>query len=484
MIGLEKTQEVLPWTHRGPGGRIKGLIQERCGLYFRDHELKNLEQAVSSRMQSSGIGSVGQYIECLACPDGREFTELLNLLTIRHTYFFRDKAHFSALAERILPRLLDTPRRSAGYRKPELRIWSAGCSTGEEPYSIAMVVADGLPAWRQWDIQILATDVSTQALEVGRRGIYGERSIKKVDPEQQRRYFTERSDPQKGRTYQVREDLRALVRFDRQSLLEGTLPDGLDVIFCRNVMIYFDRPTAKTLIAHLRDSLVDDGCLFVGPCEGLLDPAAGLRLIEHQDGVYYRKAPRGSALTVVPDLPQGHSTAEGDPIESRTEDLTEIEQAVGDKDYERALVLIESLRRGLPNGIESFYWAAHVYANQGNYDRAREKLDRLVQINAFFAPAYHLRGTIHLQQQDLDQAKADLKKAIFLDQAFSMAYLTLAVVYQEEGKAAEAVRQYRNAAGLLSDGPAEEEVPYSGGFTRATLAAVCLEAVERMEGNP
>jgi len=489
MIGIENIPDTLPWTRTSRGGRIKQLIQERCGLYFQDHELKNLEQAVAIRMRSSGIASVDQYLRQLTGPDGREFLELLNLLTIRHTFFFRDRAQFAALREVVLPRLLEAKRRPSVSQKPLLRIWSAGCSTGEEPYSIAMVVADLVPALQEWDIEILAMDVSTQALEFARRGIYEASSMQWIEAEQRRRYFVETSGSKAGSTYRVRENIRALVRFTHQSLLEGSFPDHLDVIFCRNVMIYFDRSTMEGLIDRFRSSLVDDGYLFIGYSECPQSLSVGFKMLDHQDGVYYQKVPVQSNRRsgTLPQAGAGPRTSvqHGDRVKADLPAvaLVQIEEAIRGKDYERALALIGSFRGREPNRVESYYWAAHVHTNQGDYGLAKAELERLLRINAFFAPAYYLRGTIHLQEQDLDQAKTALKQAIFLDPRLAMARLTLATVYQQEDETAEAIREYRNAAKLLSEGPAEAEVPYSGGFTRVMLTGVCQEAIERMRSE-
>ncbi len=178
----------------------------RSGLYFKDYDLRDLEKGLMCRMCERKIDSPLTYYHLLTVSEGKEeeFRELLNHLTVNHTYFFRNEPQFKTLKEKILPeviarkrnRMIGNHREADG--KPSLRIWSVGCSTGEEPYSIAIVVKEAIPDSKNWDIQILATDASTSALEAARKGTYGLNAMRLVSKEQKDLYFIERAEKEKS----------------------------------------------------------------------------------------------------------------------------------------------------------------------------------------------------------------------------------------------------------------------------------------------
>ena len=193
--------------------QIKTHIADRCGLYFRDHDLRNLETGVSQRMMSRGFDSVHSYYLYLTTSEEKEseFRELLNLLTINHTYFFRNEPQFLALKDKVLPELIErkmgeTFERRDG-KKPLLRIWSAGCSTGEEPYTIAMVLMKTIPHPEDWDIEILATDASSEAMEKAKRGIYNENSMRLVEEPYRSKYFTKVAGSKQSGEWKISEEI-------------------------------------------------------------------------------------------------------------------------------------------------------------------------------------------------------------------------------------------------------------------------------------
>jgi chemotaxis protein methyltransferase CheR len=191
----------------------------------------------------------------------------LNRLTINHTYFFRNEAQFKALEERVLPELIERKRSSVGREhvgrgtsnvqrptsygteRPTLRIWSAGCSTGEEPYSIAISLRETIPDIDEWDVQIFATDASEEALSRARRGIYGKNAVKPVSEERLEKYFTESADRDRSTKYEVRSTIKKMVTFNFHNLIEDEFQFGFDIIFCRNVVIYFEMDTTMNCIS-------------------------------------------------------------------------------------------------------------------------------------------------------------------------------------------------------------------------------------------
>jgi chemotaxis protein methyltransferase CheR len=244
---------------------ISSLVQELCGIRLHDGKKELVRARLGKRLRELGLGDYRDYLEYLRRDaGGPEITALLDAISTNQTSFFRECEHFEHLAAVVLPGVV---QRNGGARR--LRIWSAGCSSGEEPYSIAITVWETLPDAGFWDVRILATDLSTRALRRAAEGVYEADRIEPVSPMVRNRSFTcVQSRPE--RRYQVRRHLREMVRLARLNLMEAWPMKGpFDVIFCRNVMIYFDRPTRERLIGRFWELLTPGGTLFVGHSESL-----------------------------------------------------------------------------------------------------------------------------------------------------------------------------------------------------------------------
>jgi chemotaxis protein methyltransferase CheR len=224
-------------------------------------------------IQTLDLADFDAYLEHVqADRSGRALSDMVDALTTNETSFFREARHFDLLATRVLPPLLADRRR--------IRIWSAGCSTGEEAYTLAMVVRQALGRSTAANVRILATDLSAVALKRARTATFKEKLIAKV-PEALRATAFQRVSRTPPHSYRVADDLRAMVRFARLNLMDPwPMRRQVDVIFCRNVMIYFDEETQQRLIARFTDMLAPGGHLFLGHSEGLSRPAPGLRYVQ------------------------------------------------------------------------------------------------------------------------------------------------------------------------------------------------------------
>jgi chemotaxis protein methyltransferase CheR len=220
---------------------------------------------LARRLRSLGIGSFDDYVRFLQL-EPAEWEHCTNALTTNVTAFYREAHHFDILA--------DLARQSV--HSDPFRVWSAGCSTGEEPYTIAMCLSEALPGRR---FEVFATDLDTQVLASAREGIYSLQSVSKLPPERQRRHFLRGTGRHEGRA-RVRRELAAHVEFQRLNLMDAQWPvvPGLDAIFCRNVMIYFDKPTQRRLIDRFGSLLRPSGLFFAGHAESLLDSGRVFRL--------------------------------------------------------------------------------------------------------------------------------------------------------------------------------------------------------------
>jgi len=243
--------------------RISGLVKDMCGINLHDGKMELVRARLNKRLRKLGITSFDDYLDYVSHESsGRELVGMLDALTTNLTSFFREASHFDYLANGIL-----APLASSATKR--LRIWCAGCSTGEEPYCIAMTMREMIPDLDRWDAKILDTDLSTEVLAKAARGVYSEDKLKTVPPQMRHKYF-QPSSVKGEKVFQVSPSIRKLVSFARLNLMESWPMSGpFDVIFCRNVMIYFDKPTQGKLVRRYCEILRPQGTLFIGHSESL-----------------------------------------------------------------------------------------------------------------------------------------------------------------------------------------------------------------------
>jgi chemotaxis protein methyltransferase CheR len=243
--------------------QIVKLVMDTAGIVLSEKKRAFVLGRLGRRLRILGLSDFAEYCRLLESPDGdAERHNLINAITTNHTSFFREPHHFDYLTKTILP-ALDAAR---GNRPGRLRIWSAGCSTGEEPYTIAMTLRGYLPSLAGWDVKVLATDLDTNVVAHAAAGAYDAERLESVPASFRKRYVTERPDAQAF----MNDELRSLIMFAPLNLLESWPMTGpFDIIFCRNVVIYFDKPTQRRLFDRYANMLKPDGWLFVGHSESL-----------------------------------------------------------------------------------------------------------------------------------------------------------------------------------------------------------------------
>ena len=280
---------------------LQTLVYEQCGMFFDDRRAHFLQDRLHRRLRACRLESFYSYYRLLTSREGRtELAALLENLTVNETSFFRNKPQLELFHKTTLDELL---RRKQAERDYTLRLWSAGCSTGQEPYTMAMMVCDSLsyfilrnapvgqhpspkplvaPPWR---VEIVASDISYSALRSGQEGVYTEQQMEPVDYMYRLRYFDHVGD-----TYRVKDAVKQIVHFDFHNLKTDYLPQRNDVIFCRNVMIYFDEPEQKRLVEKLRRCLNPGGYLFIGHAETLFGISEGFRMVHQNSGTAYQRS--------------------------------------------------------------------------------------------------------------------------------------------------------------------------------------------------
>jgi chemotaxis protein methyltransferase CheR len=243
------------------------LIYEQCGINLHEGKKALLQARLNKRLRLTGIESYRDYFKFITCgANPGEFVNFLDSISTNLTYFFREVQHFDFLNKVALPELIEKKQKQRDRR---IRIWSAGCSTGEEPYSLAMCVMSHLQDETRWDFRILATDISTRVLETASRGIYSAEKVEKV-PAPLRQAYLEKAGGQGNSDFRISARIKRLITFHRLNLKEPYPFKGpFDFIFCRNVMIYFDKRTQEELVNKMAAFLGKGGYFCVGHSESL-----------------------------------------------------------------------------------------------------------------------------------------------------------------------------------------------------------------------
>lgn len=246
--------------------RFCDFIYKESGIRIDERKVSLLSNRIRRRLRAGEFENFEVYYRFLTSPDGAtELEDFLDAVTTNETFFFRTAKQFDWLKHNLIPKLIVEER--TGKRSPALRIWSAGCASGAEPYTIAICLAEDSLRFRDWSLQVLGTDISEEALRTARDGIYKPRSLHAVTESQRRRYFHQTEDG----GWQVREKIKELVEFKRHNLMTPLGEAAFDCIFIRNVLIYFDRDSKRVVIDNLMKALAVGGYLVVGPSEGIFD---------------------------------------------------------------------------------------------------------------------------------------------------------------------------------------------------------------------
>ena len=246
---------------------ISDLVYKHCGINLHEGKKELVRARLAKRLRIGNFETFPEYIKhVLQDKTGKEFSILIDSLSTNLTSFFREPQHFQFLSNEFLPSLLKRKEKKHNFK---IRAWSAGCSSGEEPYSIAITLLEAIHEHPCWSAKILATDISTRMLEAAKKGIYDKERVAPVPPKQKHKYLT-RSRDNGVEVYEVNRSLRNVIIFKYLNLMESwPIKGSLDFIFCRNVMIYFDKATQSRLINRYWDLLDSGGVLFTGHSESL-----------------------------------------------------------------------------------------------------------------------------------------------------------------------------------------------------------------------
>jgi chemotaxis protein methyltransferase CheR len=427
--------------------RVRALLRSAAGLVFDETRRDSLAYALGQRLLATGAPDVTAYLDLVEAPAGAAERQLLiDEVTIPETYFFRNPPQIRALRGHVLPELV-----GAAAASRRLVVWSAGCSTGEEPYTVAMLLAELIPQPAEWQIEIVATDVSERSLAAARRGRYGKRSVQAADPVSVGRWFDVEGDE-----YVVRPEVRAMVSVRHHNLVTDPqpLPAGdVDLVLCRNVTIYFDRDTTRQLMARFHTVLRRGGYLFLGHAETLWRISEDFDLVPLDDAFVYRKAERARPAprqrpAVLPQLRPRR------PVEPAAEPAVVTRQP-------QLAAPAADLR------------PASAALRAGRYADAAALAAEVAERAPLLAEAHYLRG-LALSNLGRDRdALVTLRKAVYLDPGSGFAHFLLAGALARLGEGVAAARSYRAAAAALGRRPGDAVAEELGGRSVEELAALC-----------
>lgn len=489
-----KTRAKLPSTQASSVperllARFSEYITAHMGLHFPRKRWSSLEQGICRASKEFGFSDAESCISwIMSYPLTREQIETLSsFLTVGETYFWREYKTIVALETDIIPELVRT--RPAGER--HLRIWSAGCSSGEEPYSIAILL-DGMGKMlREWNITIIATDINTRALLKATEGIYREWSFRNVPPWFKEKYFTSTANG----CYELIPRIRSMVDFSYLNLAEDTYPslatntNAMDVIFCRNVLMYLTPEVANRVVERFNNSLVDGGWLVVSPAEVPHVQHSGFRMVGFTDAILYRKQePEATAVSgiafqvsssgVQPErrpLPLPPPVAPPPPPSPYEAAFSLYESGAYDEAAER----LSSHLAEKEGDARALALMCRIRANQGKLAEALELSEHAIAADRQSAGLHYLRAVILQEQGTNDQAAASLKRALYLSPDFVLAHFALGNLSLREGKPKESKRHFDNALSLLRKYRDDEPIPESEGMLAGRMMEIIREIGEK-----
>uniref|UniRef100_A0A831UIZ5 Tetratricopeptide repeat protein n=1 Tax=Geobacter metallireducens TaxID=28232 RepID=A0A831UIZ5_GEOME len=487
--------------------QLSEFVSRQLGLHFPEKRWRDLERRMIHAARDLGFKNgeaCAQWLVSSRVPRA-EIEILASHLTIGETYFFREKGGFDVLESRILPELIGSRRG----REQRLRIWSAGCSSGEEAYSIAILLKRMIPDIDEWNVTILATDINPRSLAKAAAGIYSDWSFRGVPDWVKQRYFARRGD---GRL-EVPYAIRKMVTFANLNLAEDTFPslvnntNAMDIIFCRNVLMYFGTEQAAKVTGNFHRALLDGGWLLVSPCEVSSAIFAEFEAVTFPGAAFYRKNGTGQRPAPAPCRPHREESRLHLPEQLPVPDFFAVprpplppetgqEQAPPPQQpkpsaYEEALALhrrgeyreAAATLQGFLSGIEeagplhplygkAAALLAQLFADLGNLEEALRWSGAAIAADKLNAELHYLRATICQERGAIDEAVTALKRALYLDHTFVLTHFALGNLTLKQGKQKESDRHFDNALELLGTYRDDDPLPGGDGMTAGRLAEI------------
>ncbi|TVQ58820.1 MAG: chemotaxis protein CheR [Spirulina sp. DLM2.Bin59] len=446
------------------------LIDERTGIRIREQDYSEFARKLGQRMIKLRIPRPEDYyahLTGLTDQSRQEWRELTVMITNVESYFFRDHGQFQLLEQVLLPRLIAMKRQER-----QLRIWSAGCSTGEEPYSLAILLRQLLAHEQGWEYEVLGTDINPMALDRAREGYYPQWSLRSLAPMIRERYFQPCGDG-----FQLDQRIRKMVRFEAFNLAKPMARQiaigQIDLIVCRNVFIYFSPDAITTALATFHRALTPHGYLMTGHAELYGQDLAAFQSHLFPESVIYQRRDRQRVKSPVPLPPPVISEPRLRPVPpvvvpvampptapppSLADLLTEAEFCLQQKNYRRSRQKIEAVLAQDRRNFAAHLLKAQLEANSGKYEEAIATCQQALKIEPLSIAIYYLMAQIAEEQGDNEGAKQLFKKIIYLEPTAILAYYELSQLYDQEGNPDRGQKMRQTALALLQQLPPQSRV--------------------------
>jgi chemotaxis protein methyltransferase CheR len=474
--------------------RFSNFLAARIGLFFPPNRHQDLAQGIKAAARDLGCGRAEQCIrQLMLAPLAREQIEILaSHLTVGETYFFRENKTLAVIENHILPELI-RDRRFKGQL--HLRIWVAGCASGEEAYTLAILLSRLIADIEEWQIHILATDINPLALEKAARGLYGKWSFRDTPPE-----IIERNFVRRDRRWEILPHLKGMVNFAYHNLAADPYPalanqtNAMDLILCRNVLMYFAAGQVRKVLQNLGKSLVEDGWLIVGLTETSLVRFAPLVTMNFPGATVYRKDSGAKPIEPQAACPIPQTAVNlgdtkkawldfprpQDQLPARPIRLPEVLPAPVPESpvLEPGAEVTAALGEGaLAERVEDLVRRARCCADLGDLAAALSWCEQAVAADRLNPAWHYLRAAILQEQDALGDAASSLRKAIYLDQDFIMAHFALGNVTLRQGNTRGARKHFDNVLALLDDYPPDQPLPEAEGITAGRLREIVRSTI-------
>jgi chemotaxis protein methyltransferase CheR len=494
--------------------QLNDMVAIRMGLYFPLERQVDLERGVTSAAKEFGYSDTESCIRWLvSSPLTQKQVEVLaSHLTIGETYFFRDSATFQALEEHILPELI----RQRRGKSQQFRIWSAACATGEEPYSVAILLQKLIVNLDGWNISILATDINPQAIKKARLGIYDNWSFRECPLPVKDKYFRRHNNGQ----FEISPDIKPMVTFGYHNLAIDPYPslasntNAMDIILCRNVLMYFNRDTADLALSNFSKCLVEGGWLMVSPCDIPQGSNPGLRYASHSGTILYRKDGQFSyetqaafpgEITFFPPLENSPVTSKQSFLQGQ-KDTTTINrppeileplavwnktnktQELPQSPYQQAMALFTQGAYAQAENVISSVPAdkvdagmmillARICANQGKLEEALRNCQKSIELDKSNPNSRYMLANIMQELGRIPEAVTALTQTLYLDPGFVLAYFAMGNIALRQGDARKSTKYFENVLSILSTRTQDDVLLGDGDISTGRLAEIIRSTI-------
>lgn len=494
-----------------PFQQLSEALSLGIGLHFPENRWNDLDRGLKAASKELGFINA---VELTRLVLSRSLTTdhikvLARHLTIPETYFFRDRSSMLALRDQILYDLINERRKS----ELSLRVWSAGCCSGEEPYTLAIMLRDLLPDFESWRVSILGTDINPVVLEKAAIGCYSDWSFREVPEGLKANYFN-----QQGSQFQLRPELMKMVAIGFLNLASDTYPslttntEAMDLILCRNVLMYFSREEALRVVEKFHKCLTPGGWLVVSAGESSFVSPELFDCVRYSDAFFFRKRQLadvenlsrlalrwekscfndshsfGEELSHLASVVSPSAREGGDNVEPEKDVLNIARSYYEMGFYEEAVASLKSVLsmwsdQSMPDPQlknQVFTLLARSYANQGKLPEALDWCAQGIDLDPMDAQLYYLRASILQSQLQPKGVLESLRKSLYLDPGFVLSHYALGNYYMREGQKVKAVRNYKNALSLALKMDKESLLPEGEGLTAGRLAGIVETTLVRL----